>query len=59
MLFSSIDAALYLFDHVEVVLDVFERALVWQILEQRLDFLFCGTHVEVARVASIGVHFSS
>ena len=44
VLLGCLDPALHLLDHVEVVLDVFERALVGQLLEQGFYFLLGNTH---------------
>ncbi len=41
---GSFDALSYLSDHVEMVLNIFQRAVVRQFLEQGLNFVLCGIH---------------
>jgi hypothetical protein len=53
VLVGSDDVMLHLLDDVQVILDVLQAAVVGEFLEQRLDFLFRGTHRAVSVVVSV------
>ena len=44
--FGTLLAAADFFDHVEVVLDILQRAVIGKLVQQRRHFLFCSQHVE-------------
>ncbi|MDQ1728743.1 MAG: hypothetical protein QOD33_868 [Pyrinomonadaceae bacterium] len=37
------------FDHVEMILNIFKRAVVWQLAQQGFDFLFGSDHEIILR----------